>query len=504
MNENRISRKRRKLRDLLSNEIEEGMLPQLFDLLYKLRSEIKEEEKKEILRKIFNKVNTREVYTFARTQMESLGTDKKGFLCEILSEAASYVNPLSRETEEISILLGNSCSKVRQTIFRLNLKQNISKNRRAVSLQLITLIGRMLSAILEEVISGEIADGELATTVLEQKIGTDKNLKKQCKVLSDRLPLSLGSIYAAELFNQSLSKKEAFISKEFPNETLSLVSEKPEGLSSKAGAVILLYALLSSKNLDLEAFNSLLINNFNRGNFTPILTALIFLTVKTYSREDSRRVFDQIVYLRNNLTALFQFSGKEELMILESLEENDFKWVQALVWRRVFEAFIEEIRESSLIDFTRKLGDVITNNPLLIVKTLNTLTSSYLERDIIKQTLILLSKIVSEDNSEQICHEVAQVIRNLTFSASVRDLTQAITEVEGKRSIITLILKGSMEVTDEVLRLFKLSSTSWWLVEGVSSEKLEIKKKKRTRVEKKVRETLGEEADEVIALLIGE
>lgn len=495
------------IHEIVSEGIRSENLPKIFTLLYNLveKKELVEEEREHLLSKILKKVEARDLLTFAREQMKSEIVEvKKNLICEALSMFGSYIDPLTRETENIAVLLDKLCGKVHRTLFKINLKQSIAKDKRAVSLKLISLIGRKLSAILEELITGELTDGDVAAGVLERKIGGAEDLKKESKRLAENLAVNPSSIYAVEILNRSLHKKEAFISKGFPSEVTTQIL-RGGSLSSKTAALVTIYTLLCSKNLEIERFRELLRAEFNRKNFVPLLSALIFSTIKAHSRERKRDLHSQI-YLQDNLEELLHFSGKEELMITESLEEGDFGWIKGFVWGKIFESFTEDLREEALNEFTKRLRHLVDDNPLYIIKPLRSLVSLSISDKIIQKILSILPKALTSSRREvsnEVHHQVAQIIRDLTFSISIKDLSKVVSTAQGKKAIIEIIQDGSTEVINEILRLFKLSSTSWWLVTGTQEEKLSLSKETKMQIEKKIRDLLGERAEDVIFSLIG-
>lgn len=466
---------------------------------------LRETEGVDTRNQILKEIEAKDFLIFAKKQIEAnnLTSEERRSLCGALSEFGAYVDPLSRETEDLALLLKRSCGKVDLTLFRINLKQNIDESRRPINLKLISLLGRMLSAILESIIDGEIQEGEVAAKVLERKLEPDEDLKIYANKLAKYIGLSSSAIYATELLNLSLNTKEAFISKEFPHEVLSLISRgKP--LGSKINALLLLYNLMCTKNLDLERFRSLISTEFNMSNFIPLISSFVYCTVKTYSPEYSWRELNLRVYLRNNLNELIDFSGKEALLITDSLDQGNIKWIRALVWRKLFEEFMGEIREEALNDFTEELAQLVEYSPHQIVKALRSLTPPHLGEGIIQRALGILAEALSVTNSEELSHMVAEIVRNLTFSSSIKNLSEAVSSSHGKENIIKLILKGSTEVVSEVLRLFKLSSSSWWLVlEESPIKELNLNEEIKLKLREKIKSS-GENADEILTSLLGD
>lgn len=505
------SKRRKEIEKILAEEeISQEELTHFFELLYSMlklwkgNERRKRKEKKRLLGKILERVSDETLFAFARDQInrEVTGARKKLF-CEMLSEYSSYIQALSRRTEELSTLLGDFCGKVYQTLFKINLRENIDERMRATSLTLVSLLGRRLSIILEGVISGEIAEGKVAASVLEEEVGRNESLKEYCKEIAKQLSVSSSTLYATELFNEGLRKKESFVSKEFSNEVISLLS-RGEGLSTSTGALLIIYSLLCSKNLDVKRFKELIISEFNRKNFLPLVSAFTFSTIKSHSQKGWGKNLNLRVYLRDNLDALLKFSGKDGLMIDESLEKGKLDWIRALVWRKIFEEMKGEIWEDALSEFTEQLGKLVPDSPLQIVKALNSLNPPNLSETIIQKVLTILANALSASSRTEVSHLVAQVIRNLTFSSSISDLSGAISSLKGKKAIITLLLEGSGEVINEVSRLFNLSSTSWWLVKSSSEEKIHLKEETRRNLERKVQNILGEDAREVLTSLLGE
>lgn len=500
-------KEKREISEIISEGIRSENLPKIFTLLYNImeEKEVVEEEREQLLSKILKKVEARDLFNFAKEQMEAgIVEDKKNLICEALSKFGSYIDPLTREVESIVGLLDKLCGKVHRTLFKINLKQSIAKEKRAVSLKLISLAGRKLSAILEELITGELTDGDVAAGVLERKVEGAEDLKKWSKRRAEHLAVDSSSIYAVEILNRSLKKKEVFISKEFPSELTTQIL-RGGSLSSNLAALGAIYTLLCSKNLEIKRLRELLMAEFERKTFVPVLSAITFSVFKAYSRKNKRDLHSQI-YLQSNLEKFLHFSGKEELMITESLQEGDFRWIKGFVWGRIFEEFMEDFREEVLNAFTDALRHLVDNNPLYIIKPLRSLVFLSISEKTIQIILSILPEALKSSRSgvtHKVHHQVAQIIRDLTFSKSIKDLSKVASTSQGKKAIIEIIQAGSAEVVNEILRLFKLSSTSWWLVTGQQEEKISISDETKRQVEKKIREVLGEQSEEPLLSLIG-